>query len=102
MKEGKLVPSEVTIALLKNAMIKSGEKRFLIDGFPRALDQAEIFERDVKPAELVLYFDCPEPVMEERLLGRGKTSGRSDDNADTIKKRFHTFTQSSMPVIEYF
>lgn len=36
----------------------------------------------------VIFFDCPEATMEERLLGRGKTSGRADDNADTIKKRF--------------
>ena len=38
--------------------------------------------------------------MEERLLERGKTSGRSDDNIDTIKRRFRTFTSQSVPVIE--
>jgi adenylate kinase len=47
MKEGKLVPMETTIALLKDAMIASGASMFLIDGFPRALDQAEAFERQV-------------------------------------------------------
>ena len=41
--------------------------------------------------KLVLFFDCPEDVMVERLLERGKTSGRSDDNEDTIRKRFNTF-----------
>jgi UMP-CMP kinase len=39
--------------------------------------------------------------MEERLIKRGETSGREDDNAETIKKRFHTFTDKTMPVIEY-
>eukprot|EP00891_Asterochloris_glomerata_P004607 jgi/Astpho2/4607/Aster-00180 len=102
MKEGKLVPTEVTIALLRKAMVKSGARKFLVDGFPRALDQAEIFERDIKPCQLVIFFDCPEATMEERLLGRGKTSGRADDNADTIKKRFHTFVNSSMPVVTHY
>ena len=40
--------------------------------------------------------------MQERLLNRGKTSGRSDDNAESIKKRFRTFEETSMPVVEYF
>eukprot|EP00877_Chromochloris_zofingiensis_P005325 jgi/Chrzof1/14794/Cz09g16130.t1 len=102
MKEGKLVPMEVIIGLLKKAMINSGAKEFLIDGFPRALDQADAFERMVKPCEMVLFFDCPEDEMERRLLKRGETSGRSDDNAETIKKRFHTFIDQSMPVIEHY
>lgn len=40
--------------------------------------------------------------MQERLLNRGKTSGRSDDNAESIKKRFKTFVETSMPVVDYF
>lgn len=40
--------------------------------------------------------------MQERLLNRGKTSGRADDNAESIKKRFKTFVETSMPVVEYF
>eukprot|EP00879_Flechtneria_rotunda_P017197 GHRR01018013.1.p1 GENE.GHRR01018013.1~~GHRR01018013.1.p1 ORF type:complete len:147 (+),score=56.23 GHRR01018013.1:558-998(+) len=102
MKEGKLVPMEVIIGLLRTAMIKSNAKEFLIDGFPRALDQADMFERMVKPAELVLAFDCPEEVMEQRLLKRGETSGRTDDNAETIRKRFNTFVEQSLPVITHY
>ncbi len=40
--------------------------------------------------------------MTERLINRGKTSGRADDNAESIKKRFKTFVETSMPVVEYF
>ena len=40
--------------------------------------------------------------MQERLINRGKTSGRADDNAESIKKRFKTFVETSMPVVEYF
>lgn len=60
MKEGKLVPTEVTVKLLRQAMQESSNDKFLIDGFPRAIDQAETFEKDVKPPALVLFFDCPE------------------------------------------
>lgn len=109
--EGKIVPMEVTVALLSNAMAESltntppppGTKaRFLIDGFPRKLDQAVFFEKTVCPSELVLFLDCPEDVMESRLLKRGETSGRDDDNAASIRKRFRTFVDTSMPVVEAF
>ncbi|KAL2694163.1 hypothetical protein Neosp_000737 [[Neocosmospora] mangrovei] len=108
IKNGLIVPMEVTIALLENAMTeviqKSGDKkgRFLIDGFPRKMDQAVKFEESVCPAKLVLFFDCPEDVMEKRILERGKTSGRSDDNAESIRKRFRTFIETSMPVVDHF
>ncbi|UPK90246.1 hypothetical protein LCI18_001181 [Fusarium solani-melongenae] len=108
IKNGLIVPMEVTIALLENAMTeviqKSGDEkgRFLIDGFPRKMDQAVKFEESVCPAKLVLFFDCPEDVMEKRLLERGKTSGRSDDNAESIRKRFRTFIETSMPVVDHF
>jgi UMP-CMP kinase len=108
IREGKIVPLEVTVKLLENAMkavleSKQSQKgRFLIDGFPRKLDQAHAFEEQVCPAKLVLFFDCPEAELERRLLDRGKTSGRSDDNIESIKKRFRTFIETSMPVVDYY
>jgi UMP-CMP kinase len=108
IKDGLIVPMEVTVQLLENAMTevvnKSPEKKgkFLIDGFPRKMDQALKFEEAVCPAKFVLFFDCPEEEMEKRLLERGKTSGRSDDNAESIRKRFRTFIETSMPVVDYF
>lgn len=108
IKNGKIVPMEVTIKLLENAMTAalqqsgSNKGRFLIDGFPRKMDQGVKFEASVCVAKMVLFYDCPENVMEERLLERGKTSGRSDDNMESIRKRFRTFVETSMPVIEYF
>ncbi|ORZ17717.1 adenylate kinase-domain-containing protein [Absidia repens] len=106
IKEGLIVPMEVTIALLEQAMRESMEKdhkyRFLIDGFPRKMDQALKFEEAVVPSKMVLYFECPEQVMLERLLKRGENSGRSDDNIESIKKRFRVFKETSFPVIEAF
>ncbi|KAG5979226.1 hypothetical protein E4U43_006925 [Claviceps pusilla] len=109
IKNGLIVPMEVTIQLLENAMKEAlaassspSKGRFLIDGFPRKLDQAYKFEDSVCPAKMVLFFDCPEKVMEQRLLERGKTSGRADDNAESIRKRFRTFVETSMPVVDYY
>jgi len=101
IKEGKIVPSEVTIKLLKEAMIKSENDKFLIDGFPRNEENRAAFENVTKisPA-FVLFFDCAEEEMERRLLGRNQ--GRVDDNIETIRKRFKVFVESSLPVIEYY
>lgn len=114
--DGKIVPMEVTVQLLENAIRakldeggsskgnanQEGGSRFLIDGFPRKMDQALRFESAVCPSQFTLFFDCPEEEMQRRLLHRGETSGRSDDNAESIKKRFKTFVETSMPVVEYF
>ena len=102
IKNGKIVPGHITIALLKQAIDGSSAPGVLIDGFPRQLDQAGAFEKQVSDFEFVLFFDCPEEEMERRLLERGKTSGRSDDNLNSIRKRFRTFIETSMPVIEYY
>ncbi|KAF2832552.1 UMP-CMP kinase-like protein [Ophiobolus disseminans] len=107
IKEGTIVPMEVTVQLLENAMKSSmdggnAKGLFLIDGFPRKLDQAHAFERTVVPSKFTLFFECSEAVMEKRLLHRGETSGRADDNIESIKKRFRTFVETSMPVVDEF
>jgi len=113
IREGTIVPMEVTIKLLENAMraklqSKSGpgwddgKGRFLIDGFPRKMDQALKFEEDVCISSLVLFFTTEEDTMLKRLLKRGETSGREDDNIESIKKRFVTYKQATMPVIEHY
>lgn len=66
------------------------------------MDQAIRFDEAVCPSKFTLFFDCPEDEMERRLLIRGKTSGRADDNAESIKKRFKVFEETSMPVVNYF
>lgn len=101
IKEGKIVPSEVTVKLLQNAMIKSGNDKFLIDGFPRNEENRAAFElvTGITP-EFILFFDCPEEEMEKRLLGRNQ--GRVDDNIETIRKRFKVFVESSLPVINHY
>jgi UMP-CMP kinase len=66
-------------------MERSGKAKVLIDGFPRNDSNREAFQKVVGyDCQLVLYFDCPEEVLEQRLLSRNQ--GRVDDNIETIKK----------------
>eukprot|EP00612_Vaucheria_litorea_P005005 CAMPEP_0171467272 /NCGR_PEP_ID=MMETSP0945-20130129/9848_1 /TAXON_ID=109269 /ORGANISM="Vaucheria litorea, Strain CCMP2940" /LENGTH=739 /DNA_ID=CAMNT_0011995709 /DNA_START=59 /DNA_END=2278 /DNA_ORIENTATION=- len=105
IKEGKIVPVKVTIELIKDAMEKSGERDFLIDGFPRSFENLKGWFDvlgDLAEVSFVLFFDCKEEVMQERLLARGATSGRTDDNIQSIAKRFATFKYQSMPVVDAF
>ncbi|XP_042003070.1 UMP-CMP kinase 3-like isoform X3 [Salvia splendens] len=101
IKDGQIVPSEVTVKLLLRAMEESGNDKFLIDGFPRNEENRAAFESvtGIEP-EFVLFFDCPEEEMEKRVLNRNQ--GRADDNIESIRKRFKVYTQSSLPVIEYY
>jgi 5'-nucleotidase len=106
MQTGALVPGEIVLKILRNAMTEGGTKpisgRFLIDGYPRALDQVVAFEAAICKPSFVLAFDAAEAVLEERLVNRGKTSGRADDNVESIRKRFATFKAQSEPVIEVY
>lgn len=101
IKEGKIVPSEVTVKLIKKAMESSDNYKFLIDGFPRTEENRVAFERiiGVEP-NIVLYFDCPEEEMVKRVLNRNE--GRVDDNKDTMKTRLKVFSAFNLPVIGYY
>lgn len=105
MQNGELVPLEVVLDLIKEAMleaIKKGSKGFLIDGYPREVKQGEQFESEIQPAKSVLFFDVSEDTLVKRCLHRAQTSGRVDDNIDTIKKRLHTYTTATAPVVDYY
>jgi adenylate kinase family enzyme len=106
---GKLVPNEIVVALLKNAMEDvtrtTGKNNFLLDGFPRSLSNLEgwneIFGREAELPKM-LYFECPYAVLEKRILGRARYTGRSDDNIESIKLRFDTFKVETLPTVELF
>jgi UMP-CMP kinase len=106
---GKLVPNEIIVTLLKNAMEKvtrtTGKNNFLLDGFPRSLENLEswyeIFGREAELPKM-LYFECPYAVLEKRILARAKYTGRSDDNVESVKLRFDTFKAETLPTVEVF
>ena len=103
MKEGKLISSERVLFYLKDAILKSDNKKILVDGYPRNQENMDVWDKvmkdvvDVKPA---LFFDCPAEEMKRRILGRGE--GRADDNEATILKRIDVFDKETKPLAPIF
>jgi UMP-CMP kinase len=73
IKDGKIVPSEVTVKLIQKELESSDNRKFLIDGFPRTEENRVAFERIIRAdPDVVLFFDCPEEEMVKRVLNRNQ------------------------------
>uniref|UniRef100_A0A6A7FSQ5 UMP-CMP kinase-like n=2 Tax=Hirondellea gigas TaxID=1518452 RepID=A0A6A7FSQ5_9CRUS len=87
-------------------MQDSGKQNFLIDGFPRNQNNLEGWNKQMgEKANLkfVLFFNCPLEVCTQRCMDRGAAgSGRSDDNMESLKKRFDTYMNATMPIIDHY
>jgi adenylate kinase family enzyme len=104
MAEGGLVPFELTVQILINGLIANPSKNYLIDGFPRAVEQAIYFEQNVCECQCVLFYDVNEDTLMERCLVRASQAAvqREDDNAETLRKRLQAFNDSSKPVVDLY
>jgi UMP-CMP kinase len=102
LRKGEIVAQEITIGLLKDEILAQDKPIYVIDGFPRKLDQAETFCQTVVRPKAVLFLDAADDILVQRLLGRAQTSGRSDDNPESIRLRLKVFHDISYPVVEYF
>ncbi|KAK2587590.1 hypothetical protein KPH14_003718 [Odynerus spinipes] len=107
MSKGLFVSTDIVLELIKEKMDKAESEGltkigFLIDGYPRELDQGLLFEKKVCTVDLILFFDVSNDTMTKRLLSRGKSSGRADDNADAIKKRIEIFNEKNDKIIEHY
>ncbi|XP_075691368.1 adenylate kinase isoenzyme 1 isoform X1 [Rhinoderma darwinii] len=104
MERGELVPLDTVLDMLRDAMVAKADtsKGFLIDGYPREVKQGEEFEKKIGAPSLLLYIDAGSDTMVKRLMKRGETSGRADDNEATIKKRLETYYKATEPVIALY
>ena len=103
MKEGKLISSERVLFYLKDAIMKSDNKKILVDGYPRKQENMDVWDKvmkDVVEVKAALFFDCPAEEMKKRILGRGQ--GRADDNEKTILKRIDVFDKETRPLAPIF
>ncbi|MBK8701411.1 MAG: adenylate kinase [Saprospiraceae bacterium] len=108
MDKGQLVPDSVTIGMLKNKVLANTEVNgFIFDGFPRTIAQSEAL--DALMTELdqsitaLIALDVSEEEIVDRLLERGKTSGRTDDNDEAvIRKRIGVYKGETTPVYDYY
>ncbi|CAF0797400.1 unnamed protein product [Adineta ricciae] len=105
MKNGSLVSSEIACRLIENAIKKSGKENYLIDGFPRDMENITEWQKTMNEKvvlQCVLDFDCDEKTSIDRCMERGRNSERADDNEETLKKRIATFKKLTEPAIEYY
>ncbi|WP_339628445.1 adenylate kinase [uncultured Maribacter sp.] len=108
MDKGDLVPDEVTIKMLMEEVEKNPEADgFIFDGFPRTAAQAEALDNFLESKDMginaTIALEANDEVLIERLLERGKISGRSDDQDVTkIRNRFDEYNQKTAPVKEFY
>jgi len=108
MSKGELVPDEVTIGMLKNKVnAHPGIKGIIFDGFPRNIIQSQaldefLLEKGSK-VSILLALDVPDDEIVSRILNRGKTSGRTDDNDEQIiRNRIEIYKSETSPVFDYY
>lgn len=108
MDDGKLVPDEVVIGMIKNKLSDNpNAKGFIFDGFPRTVAQAEALDTLLTSVDSqisgMIALEVEEVELEKRLLLRGKDSGRPDDaNPEVIRKRINEYKSKTAPVANYY
>ena len=108
MDKGDLVPDHLTINMLENEVNKNlNANGFIFDGFPRTKNQAQILDKFLKNKNLVISMtialEVDDEVLIERLIERGKESGRVDDQDKAkIQNRFVEYNNKTSVLIDYY
>lgn len=108
MAKGELVPDSVTIGMLLNKIEAHAQAGgFIFDGFPRNINQSqaldELLAKLNSKIHLLISLEVPEDEIVKRILLRGESSGRVDDNDENIiRNRFAVYLQETAPVYEYY
>jgi adenylate kinase family enzyme len=106
LKDGKLISSEQMVRLIQEKIeFNNFGGRYLLDGFPRGQENMDVWEKVMAKwvnLKSVIYFECTEEELKRRLIERGKTSGRSDDNEESIVKRLKVFNDQTKPVVDFY
>ena len=108
MDKGYLVPDEVSFKMLQSEVDKNPQAAgFLFDGFPRTIAQAEALDKflEGKNQEITatVALEANDEVLVQRLLERGKTSGRPDDqDEEKIRNRYQEYNEKTAPLMDYY
>jgi adenylate kinase len=107
LERGELVPDELVIDLIMPRMLRGARNGgYVLDGFPRSIGQAREARRLAEEggfvADAVIYLDVPREELVNRILGRARTEGRSDDNLEVIRRRLAVFDEATAPLIDYY
>lgn len=107
IEKGQLVPDELIIDILAKVLdSKKESKGVIFDGFPRTIPQAKALKKMLNErntdVSVMLNLQVDEEELISRLLERGKISGRSDDNLETIKSRLEVYHNQTAPLADYY
>lgn len=107
VNSGGFLPDDIVNEMIKQELINDKESvGFIFDGFPRTSNQARMLDQllnyNKTPITKVIYLDTPKQVVLQRILERGKTSERKDDNKEAFKKRWGEYQMQTVPAIGYF
>jgi adenylate kinase len=108
MDKGELVPDEVTVGMLRNKVEANPEaKGFIFDGFPRTVAQARaldaMLEEEGQEVSALIALEVDDEEIVARILNRGKSSGRGDDNDESIiRNRIAVYNRETAPVFDYY
>ena len=105
--KGGLVSDDIVARIIEKKLSENlNSPGFLFDGYPRTVPQAEILDDLLQKYNMtlsgVLSLEVPEEMLIERMLERGKVSGRADDNIDSIKHRFVEYNEKTQPVMGFY
>lgn len=105
---GQLIPDDLMVTILASVYDGFGKEHagVIFDGFPRTIPQAEALKKMLAERghqiDAMIELSVPEDELMARLLNRGKLTGRSDDNEETIKKRLDVYHNQTAPLIEWY
>ena len=108
INEGKLVPDSLIVDMLASTLDSKGKdiKGVIFDGFPRTIAQAEALDAMLKErgqeVNVVIGLEVDDAELIKRIIARGKTSGRADDNEETAKKRLDTYYSQTLPLKDFY
>ena len=108
ISRGELAPDSVVIGMVEEYLNQNkGTKGTIFDGFPRTTAQAEAFDKMLEKmgdsVDVMIYMDVPEQELVQRILLRGKDSGRADDaSEEIIRNRIEIYNQQTAVVAEYY
>ena len=108
MDQGDLVPDEVTIKMLQSEVDKNPNSAgFLFDGFPRTIAQAEALDAFLisknQQITATIALEADDEILVQRLLERGKTSGRPDDqDEEKIRNRYQEYNEKTAPLMDFY
>ena len=107
MNEGKFVSDEIVNAMIKKLIDDPHKKdKLIFDGYPRSLSQAKyldlLFDKSNQKIDHIFFLNVNKDIIIERIEKRKILENRSDDNTDTILKRYDTYMETTRPVLDYY